>query len=72
MSLTLTQKINTVHALTGAGWQIRAEARIAEESLRIEMERHEQAVRDIAERFQLEAWQHVERNWAPEELPVCV
>lgn len=50
------------------GWSIRAEARIAAEALKIESERHAQALRDIEERFQLDAWRHVEKNWKPEEL----
>lgn len=65
---TIEQKIKTIENLPGCGWSIRAEARIAAESIKFETERHAQALRDIEERFQIEAWRHVEKNWTPDEL----
>ena len=69
MKLTaIERKIRIIENLPGCGWFIRDEARIAAESIRIESERHAQALRDIEERFQRDAWRHVEKNWTPEEL----
>jgi hypothetical protein len=65
---TIEQKIKTIENLPGCGWRIRGEALIAAEALKIERERHAQALRDIEERFQLDAWRHVEKNWKPGEL----
>lgn len=64
----LKQKIKTTENLEGCGWSIRAEARIAAEELRLEEQRHAEAIRQIEERFHIEAWRHVEQNWNPEEL----
>ena len=66
--MKLEQKIKVIEALIGCGWSIRTEAKVAAESLRLENERHAQALRDIEERFQLEAWRHVEKRWTPTEL----
>lgn len=68
MKADLQTKVRIIENLPGAGWNIRAEARIAAEALRVELERHAQAVQQIEERFAIEAWRHVVRNWTVQEI----
>lgn len=66
--MTIERKLKIVENLHGCGWSIRVEAKFAAESLLAEKERHAQALRDIEERFDLEAWRHVVANYTPDEL----
>lgn len=66
--MTLKEKIKVIESLEEVGWGIHAEARIAQDALAREKRRHQEELRMIVERFELEAWRHVERKWSPEEI----
>ncbi len=66
--MTLKEKIRVIERLEEVGWNIQAEARIAQDALAREKRRHETELLAIVERFELEAWRHVETKWSQDEI----
>lgn len=65
---TLAEKLDAAERLHDAGWHIKSETRVARAALEIEVARHEEAKRAIAERFDIEAWRAIEKLWDEKEL----